>query len=130
MSQIPVITEHIRLHSKRDVLRLHLYTKFLENSIKATNTELDVLMELYDFGGFQSKEEERDFFASCIDKGYRNTDQSVRNVLAKFTKNGVLDRPKLHHRSLKESFIPSIDSEIVGLKYSIINAAGWEEGDL
>lgn len=122
--QLQVINEEIILKSKRDVLRLHLYTKFLEKSIIATNTELDVLMELYDCGGFQSKEQERDFFTSCISKGYRTTDQSVRNVLAKFTKNGVLDRPKLHHRSIKDDFIPAIDSVHVGLKYSIMNAAG------
>lgn len=122
MSEIPVITEQIVLNSKREVLQLHLYTMFKKNNIRATNTELDVLMELYEFGGFVSKEQEQDFFNSCISKRYRNTAQSVRNVLAKFTKNGVLNRPKLHHRSLKDDYLPVINSDQVGLNYKIINA--------
>lgn len=130
MPELQVINEEIILRTKRDVLRLHLYTKFLENAIPATNSELDVLMELYDFGGLENKEQEKEFFLSCISKGYRNTDQSVRNVLSKFTKNGVLNRPKLHHRSLKDTYIPSISTELVGLKYTIINATSWEEGYL
>lgn len=84
-------------------------------------------MELYDFGGFISKEQEKDFFSRCIEKGYRTTDQSVRNVLAKFTKNGVLNRPKLHHRSIKDVFLPEISTDLVGLKYTIINESVREE---
>lgn len=124
MSQdLQVINESIVLKSKRDVLHLHLYTMLKKDNIQATSTELDVLIELYEFGGFANKDKKTEFFDVCISKQYRTTTQSVRNVLSKFTKNGVLDKPKANHRNLKEKYLPVTSTQLVGLKYTIINAS-------
>lgn len=121
-NNIQIIEDFITLPSKRDVLRLYLYTKLLENQIKATDTEIEVLMELYDFGGvYEGIDQEKAFFDLCIKKNHRRSYASVGNVLSKFVLNGVLLKPKKHHRQLNDMYLPRISTNVVGLNYKIIN---------
>lgn len=118
---IPVLEDKIRLRSKREVLRLFLYTKLIEKGIVFSSSELDVLMELYEMGGYYDIDNELSFFNQCIDKKYRNSLQSVRNVLTKFVNLGVVKKPKIHKRFISEDYLPQIDSEQVGLMFFVSN---------
>jgi hypothetical protein len=122
MQDIPVIQDKIKLNSKREVMKLFLYTKLLESNIKCSHKELEVLMELYEFGGYHNQEQEALFFAKCIDCKYRNSDQSIRNVLTRFKGYGVVEKPKIHQRHISTTYLPDIQSDKVGLMFFVSNA--------
>lgn len=119
---IPVVQDKIKLNSKREVLKLLLYTKLLESNIKPSDTELEVLMELYEFGGYHSHEQEIIFFTKCINLKFRNSFQSIRNVLTKYKSFGVVMKPKIHQRHISTSYIPDIQSDTIGLMFFVSNA--------
>lgn len=119
---IPVIEDKIILNNKREVMRLFLYIKLLEKGVKTSNTELNVLMELYEFGGYYNQEQETHFFTKCINSKFRTSDQSIRNVLTKFKNVGVVKKVKIHQRYISEEFLPKIDSQMVGLMFFVSNA--------
>src|ERR1700760_4827680 len=119
---IPVIEDRIQLPTKRDVLRLLLYTKLLEKGIEFSDSELDVLMELHTIGGYYDTDKEAEFFNNCITQKYRTSHQSIRNVLTKFVNAGVIRKPSIHQRYVSEDYLPQIDSEIVGLNFLVHNA--------
>lgn len=120
---IPVIEDKIKLRTKRDVLRLFLYTKLTERGIRFSDTELDVLMELHEMGGYYNTEEESVFFTNCIQKKFRTSPQSVRNVLTRFVMNGVVRKPRIHQRFIDRDLLPRIESDVVGLMFLVHNAA-------
>ena len=119
--ELEVINDIISLPTRRDVLKLHLYAKLQEKNIKATDTEVDVLMELYDFGGYDEASE-KEFFDRCVSKGYRRSYESVRNVISKFVSNNVILKIQKKNREINESFIPRVNTPYVGLEYKVINA--------
>lgn len=120
---IPVIEDKIRLRSRRDVLRLFLYTKLVERGIDFSGSELDVLMELYNIGGYENIDTEKEFFNACIEKKFRRSWQSVRNVLTRFVNLGVVKKPRIHQRSVSSDFLPVVESPILGLMFFVSNAA-------
>lgn len=119
---IPVIEDRIKLRTKRDVLRLFLYTKLTEKGIRFSDTELDVLMELHEVGGYYDTDEEEVFFNNCIRKQFRTSPQSIRNVLTRFVMNGIVKKPKIHQRYIDKELLPEIDSDVVGLMFLVHNA--------
>lgn len=120
---IPVIQDRVRLRSKRDVLRLFLYTKLTERGIKFSESELDVLIELHLIGGYYDTDRETIFFNTCINHKFRTSFQSVRNVLTRFVNLGVIKKPKIHQRYISPDYLPAIESDIVGLMFFVSNAA-------
>ncbi len=120
---IPVIEDRIRLPNKRQVLRLFLYTKLTERNIPFSDSELEVLMELYELGGYFSIEKEKELFGNCIAQRFRTSHQSIRNVLTKFVNYGVIKKPKIHQRYISPDYLPTIDSDIVGVMFFVSNAA-------
>lgn len=120
---IPVIEDKIRLKTRRDVLRLFLYAKLTERRIKFSDSELDVLMELHEAGGYYDTVQEEQFFNNCIHKKFRTSFQSVRNVLTRFVNAGVVKKPKIHQRFISHDLLPEIESEVVGLMFFVSNAA-------
>lgn len=120
---IPVIEDKVRLRTKRDVLRLFLYTKLIERGIQFSDSELDVLMELYDIGGYYDTDKEVEFFDNCIRSKYRTSYQSIRNVLTKFVNAGVIKKPRIHQRFVSSDYLPIINSDLVGLNFFVYNAA-------
>lgn len=122
-ASIPVIQEKVRLRTKRDVLRLFLYTKLTEKGVPFSESELDVLMELYELGGYYDIDKEREFFHNCIIGKYRTSDQSVRNVLTKFVNYGVIKKPRIHQRFICHDYLPPLDTEQIGLMFFVSHAA-------
>jgi hypothetical protein len=106
--EIKVLQDKILLQEKKDVLRWHLYGKFLQYNIKPFENDLDILLELYEFGGYDNAEEQSLFIERCLTKGLRKSSQSVRNTLSKYTKLKVLDKPKNKKIHLSDKFIPQV----------------------
>jgi hypothetical protein len=121
-NEIPVVQDTIKLDSKRSVMRLLLYVKLLENGIKCSEKDLEILTELYEFGGYHSHQEEVLFFAKCIDLRFRRSNQSLRNVLTRFKKLGVIKKLKIHQRQISPTYLPDIKSDKVGLMFFVSNA--------
>lgn len=109
--EIKVLQDKILLKDKKDVLRWYLYGKMLQYGIKPFENDLNILLELYKFGGYNNAEEQQNFIQLCLDKKLMRSGQSVRNTLSKYTSLKVLDKPKSRILRLNEKFIPRVDCE-------------------
>jgi hypothetical protein len=118
--EIKVLSDKILLSDKKDVLRLYLYGKLLQKGIRPMENDMNVLLELYQFGGYHNKEQQQRFVEDCLKKGFKRSAQSVNNTLSLYTKKGVLQRPKNSVRTTNEQFLPLIDCDRLVLQ-SIIS---------
>lgn len=116
---IKQFSDKILLNDSRDVLRLHLYTKMLQNGIKPYENDIDILIDLYLFGGYNNPEEQSTFIQACLEKGLKKSDQSVRNTLSKYTVLKVLYKPKNTVLSVSEEFIPKVDFDKLVLTHIV-----------
>lgn len=115
----------IILPTRRDVLRVHLYSKLLENGIQPFENDIDMVLELYCFGGY-TDETQRQFFDICLEKKYRKSEQSVRNTLSKYTSLGVLEKPRNRQLFVSDKFIPSVDCDLLVLQHRVTHADGLQ----
>lgn len=113
------IYEVMLLKGKKDVLRLHLYAKLLSIGVIPYEKDLDVLVALYEAGGYKNDVEQHEFFNFCLEKSLKKSVQSIRNTLAKYTELGVLDKPKNTVRFLNEKWLPQIEADRIVLDYKI-----------
>lgn len=109
--EIKVLKDKILLREKNDVLRLFLYGKLLEKGIRPLENDINILLELYQFGGFYNKEQRNQFIQNCLHKAYRRSAQSVSNTLSTYTKLNVLKKPKNSKRFLNEEYLPTVDCD-------------------
>lgn len=116
---IKVISEKMLLRDRKDVLRLHLYSKLLNIGVIPYEKDLDVLVALYTCGGYRNDREQHEFFDHCLEQSFKKSVQSVRNTLAKYTELGVLNKPKNTVRYLSEKWLPNIDGDRIVLDYKI-----------
>ncbi len=110
------------LKKKEDVLRLHLYFKLLEHGIKPYENDIDIIIELYLFGGYSSPEEQVKFIDICLKKKLKKSDQSIRNTLSKYVSIGIFNKPKNSVLSINENYIPKVDFDKLILQYTISHA--------
>lgn len=115
-------SDKIILAEKKDVLRVHLYLKLIENGIKPFENDMDIILELYSFGGYSNSEEQVKFIDTCLQKGLRKSGQSLRNTLSKYVNIGVFDKPKNTILSVNEKFISKVTCDKLVLQHSIVNA--------
>lgn len=117
-----LIKDKVLLSTKKDILKLHLYLKFLQFGLKPFENDLDIIVELYLFGGYKNTEEQSKFIRLCIEKNLRKSEQSVRNTLSKYVTNGVFEKPKNASLFINEKFLPSIKFDKLILEYFISHA--------
>lgn len=120
--KIKAFSDKILFDSKNDVYRIHTYIKLLEHGIKPFENDIDIILELYFFGGYTNSEEQKKFINLCIEKNYRKSDQSVRNAISKYTILGVFKKTKNTVLHLDEKFIPKIDCDRLVLNHVISHA--------
>ena len=118
---IPVVKESFNLKSKSDMIRCHILMKCYELGDIPEKSELDVLEYLYIIGGIDGKESNTEFIKYCVTKEFRGSDQSVRNVLSKYTDLGFLVKPKNCIRQFKHTLLPYIAEDVFVLDYFITN---------
>lgn len=119
---IKALTDRVLLETKRDVVKLHLYFKFLQHGIKPYESDIDIIVELYMFGGYSNSHQQKDFLALCKAKNFRKTEQSVRNTISKYINIGVFEKPKNSVLRVSEKFIPSVICDRIVLQHIISHA--------
>lgn len=120
---IKAFSDKVLLKNKEDVLRLHLYTKLLQYGIKPFENDIDIILDLYLFGGYNNGEEQAKFIKQCLDKKMKKTDQSVRNVLSKYTKLKVFDKPRNKVLKLNDKYLPTISFDRLVLQHLVTHTS-------
>ena len=120
--RIVSVSDKVLLPSKRDVLRTHLYMRLLQYGIRPFENDINIILELYLFGGYSNSEEQSIFIQHCMDKKYKRSNQSVRNTLSKYVVMGVFDKPRNTVLLLNEKFIPSLQCDKIVLSHIISHA--------
>ena len=120
--EIKSFSDKVLLPTKRDVLRVHLYFKLLENNIRPFENDMDIILELYFYNGYHNSDEQASFIKVCIDKKYRKSDQSLRNALSKYAKLGVFTKPKNTVLHVSDDYIPQVKNDRLILQHIISHA--------
>ena len=115
-------TDKVLVPEKRDVLRVHLYFKLIQYGIRPFENDINIILELYTFGGYSNAEEQSKFIKICMDKKLKKSEQSVRNTLSKYTSIGVFDKPKNTTLQLNDKYIPRIECDKLILQHIISHA--------
>lgn len=110
------------LPCKRDVLRVHLYLRLIQYGIRPLENDMDIILELYEFGGYSNSMEQTAFINMCMQKQLRKSEQSIRNTLSKYVSVGVFEKPKNTRLSISDKFLPLVECDKLMLKYSISHA--------
>jgi len=123
------ISDTYLLKNKFDLVKLHFYNKLIHIGIIPYDSDINVISELYMFGGYNSKERRDEFFELCYTKKYKRkglkNGQSIRNTLALYTDLGVLTKEKYNMRNINEEWLPLFDNTVtlmLDLKISHLNA--------
>jgi hypothetical protein len=120
---IKAFTDKVLLPEKRDVLRVHLYFKMVQYGIRPYENDIDIILELYMFGGYRNAAEQSSFIKLCLEKGLKKSAQSVRNTLSKYVGMGIFDKPKNASLNLNEKFIPIVQCDRLMLQHVISHAS-------
>lgn len=119
---IKAFSDTVLLPTKRDVLRIHLYFKMIQYGIKPFENDIDLILELYLFGGYSNTEEQISFISLCMEKDLKKSEQSIRNTLSKYVSMGVFEKKRNTQLKVSEKFIPSVECSKLLLKYTISHA--------
>jgi hypothetical protein len=114
--------DKVLLPEKRDVLRVHLYLKFLQYGIPPYENDMNIVLELYCFGGYNNSLKQDEFFDLCLEKKYKKSKQSIRNTLSKYTNLGVFEKPRNTSLSVSSKYIPHIEFDRLLLQHTISHA--------
>jgi len=119
---IKSFSDKILLSNKKDALRVHLYLKFIQYGIQPFENDIDILIELYCFGGYKGRGKQEEFINLCLEKSYKKSRQSIRNILSKYTNLGILDKPKNLYLSINEKYIPIVNFDKLVLQHIVSHA--------
>lgn len=119
---IKSFVDKVLLPEKRDVLRAHLYLKFLQYGIPPYENDMNIVLELYCFGGYSDSKKQEEFFEICLQKKYKKSKQSVRNTLSKYTNLGVFQKPRNTSLSVSSKYIPTEEFDKLLLQQTITHA--------
>ena len=120
--EITALKDKVLLEDKRDVLRIQLYFKLVENKIKPFENDIEIMIELYMFGGYKNATQQALFMTSCIDKGLKKSTQSLRNTLSKYVTMGVFKKPKNTTLYVNENYLPKATCDRLILQHIISHA--------
>lgn len=114
--------DKVLLSDKRDVVRVHLYLKFIQYGIRPYENDMDIIVELYCFGGYGDIKRQEEFFELCLGKKYKKSKQSIRNILSRYTALGVLEKPRNGSLLVSSKFIPKVEFDKLMLQPTITHA--------
>lgn len=121
---VPVINNKLKL-DKIDLIKIHLFIKLISNKVREefSDREIDILAELYIFGGIEDKEGSERFIEHCYVLGLskRGASNSVRNALSKGRKYKVVKRKKANYWKIDKDYLPEFESDTIVLKYLLTN---------
>jgi hypothetical protein len=116
-------SDTVLLSDLRDVLRVHLYFKLIEKGIRPFENDIDIILELYLFGGYANSHEQNEFINVCISKHFKKSKQSVRNTLSKYVGLGIFKKQRNASLVVSEDFIPNVKFDQLVLLHAISHNA-------
>lgn len=119
---VKVFPDKIILPERRHVLRVHFYLKLVQFDIQPFENDIDIVLELYLFGGYKNAGEQEKFFDICLEKQYKKSKQSIRNTLSKYTHLGVLEKPRNTSLFVSSKFIPAVPFDRLVLQHVVTHA--------
>lgn len=119
---IKSFVDKVLLPERRDVLRIHLYLKFIQYGITPYENDMNIVLELYCFGGYADTQRQSQFFDLCLEKKYKKSRQSIRNTLSKYTNLGVFEKPKNTSLSVSQKYLPKTDFDKLLLQHVVTHA--------
>ncbi len=114
--------DKVLLPTRGDVLRAHLYLKFLQYGIQPYENDINIVIELYVFGGYTNSQRQEEFFDLCLEKKYKKSRQSIRNTLSKYTNLGVFEKVRNTSLTVSSKYIPSVECDRLVLQHAITHA--------
>lgn len=123
LNNISLIEDTVSI-DKVNQIKVHLFIKLVENKKEdvLSDRELNILSELYVYGGIIDKDSMQNFSNICFIKQLCEKDsvQSVRNALGKARELGVVKRRKVNNWKIDDIYLPKlpIDNDLV-FKYII-----------
>lgn len=120
--EIKAFSDRVLLPDRKDVLRHHLYLKLLQFGIRPYENDIDIILELYMFGGYNNIDEQLKFIELCLEKGLRKSPQSVRNTFSKYINMGVFEKPKNTVLRVSDKFIPKVKCDKLALTHTVTHA--------
>lgn len=103
--------EKLEFKTKEDVLRLHCLIMAFKNGYNLTMSDICCLVELYNTG-YNST-----FYKNCVNRKFYETEQTVRNSIAKMTNMGILSYKKRGERFIDKNFLPILENDKVIFQY-------------
>lgn len=96
----------LKFKTKDDALKLHLFAITMEEGIKLSLGDIEVIIEIYKNGY------NKDTFHRCVEQGYYRSEQTVRNSVAKSTKSKILLKTR-GHREVDSKYLPEINDDLI-----------------
>lgn len=112
---VSLVQDKIPAKDKDGVLRIHLLIKAHQFGCNLSMADINTLIELDKLGY------NKDFFVSCVSKGYYKSEQTVMNAISRMTAMGILNYKKRGERFINPEYLPSVLSDKVVFKYMIGN---------
>lgn len=111
------LIDKIEFPTKSDVLRLHLTVKCFQKEVNLSSADINSLVELYEVGYSHQ------FLSNCVEKGYFQSEQTVRNAVNKMTKLGILTSSKRGERVINPEYLPEFKEDKLMFQYLVKNLA-------
>ena len=119
-----VISDNLKFELFK-LIKIHMYIKLTENNneSKLTDGDLDIIVNLYLFGGITDKNTMSNFSKDCFNKQLTsvNSAQSVRNSLSIGRKLGVIKRKRVNNWVITDNYLPKLDTDLYAFKYLLTN---------
>lgn len=119
---VKAFKDKIILPTKVDVVKVHLYTKFVEKKLPINDNHLSILSELYVLGGYSDKPSQDRFFNACKSKKLVKSNQVIRNIITEYTNSNVLVKSRNLELYINEEFIPNLVFDKIILQNVVGNA--------
>lgn len=115
MSYLVIKEEGLQFSEQKDVLKVYLYVKMISKGLVPFDNDLDILSELYFFGGYEGNQEKKNFYKLLLDKKLRGSEQSISNKLTELSEMNLIIRADKNCVKLNLDIFPEIKYDISGI---------------
>ena len=110
------------LASKKDLLKLHLYFILLKKGTPTSESNMELIIELFLMGGYATIEEQVKFIDNCLAGKVKRSRQSIRNSISRNIKQGIFIKKRNCHLEVSEDYLPKTIFDKLILKYTLSHA--------
>ena len=96
---VSLVQDKIPVKNRDEALRIHLLIKSYLSGHDLSMADINTLVELNRLGY------NKEFFESCVDKGYFASKQTVMNAISKMTALGILSYKRRGERIINREYL-------------------------